>query len=405
MAIPDIASSALRVAVLSRSQRQTERLSGILEGNGLLVVTDEILQEQLHHGGLDHTVADVVLVNLDDTDDLDDEVLNVLVEQVELPILFNDSAAIRAGKSIAARAWGRRLAAKLVDLAQDTGVSAEAVRRPDLQLVDADVESTEIDADTVVPDGLGSVLDIDDVAQELEQIHEALTQDLEVDFAADDQAAEAALEDILSLDDDLPVLKESLPRAALGAERVWVLGASIGGPQALKEFLAELPAGLPMGFVLAQHIGSGFVSLLADQLGRVTGLEVLGAQDGMVPGLGQVLVAPVEQELTFDEDGCIRLNPLTRRNVYSPSIDDVMTQVAEQYGANSGAIVFSGMGSDGLAGSRVIAERGGQVWAQDADTCVISSMADSVRVAGLANVTAPPGELARLLVDMVERGC
>jgi len=405
MAIPDVASSALRVAVLSRSHRQTERLSGILEGNGLLVVTDEILQEQLHHGGLDRAVADVVLVNLDDADDLDDEVMTVLVEQVELPILFNDSAAIRAGKSIAARAWGRRLAAKLVELAQDTGVSAEAVRRPDLQLVDADVESIETDADTVVPDGLDSVLDIDDVAEELEQIHEALTQELEVDFAADDQAAEAALEDILSLDDDLPVLKESLPRTALGAERVWVLGASIGGPQALKEFLAELPAGLPMGFVLAQHIGSGFVSLLADQLGRVTGLEVLGAQDGMVPGLGQVLVAPVEQELTFDEDGCLRLNPVTRRNVYSPSIDDVMSQVAAQYGANSGAIVFSGMGSDGLAGSRAIAERGGAVWVQDADTCVISSMADSVRAAGLANVTAPPGELARLLLDLVERGC
>jgi chemosensory pili system protein ChpB (putative protein-glutamate methylesterase) len=405
MAIPDIASSALRVAVLSRSQRQTERLSGILEGNGLLVVTDELLRAQLQHGDLDRTVADVVLVNLDDADDLDDDVMTVVLEQVDLPILFNDSAAIRAGKSIAARAWGRRLAAKLVELAQDMGVSEEAVRRPDLQLVDAEVAATEPEAGTAIADALGSVLDIDDVAQELEQIHEALTQDLEVGISADNQAAEAVLEDILSLEHDVPVLRESLPSTAPGAERVWVLGASIGGPQALKEFLSELPLGLPMGFVLAQHIGNGFVSLLADQLNRVTGLEVLGAQDGMVPGLGQVLVAPVEQQLTFDEDGCIRLNPVTRRNVYSPSIDDVMTQVAEQYGANSGAIVFSGMGSDGLVGSRAIAERGGVVWAQDADTCVISSMADSVRVAGLANITAPPAQLARLLLDLVERGC
>ncbi|MCW9030272.1 MAG: hypothetical protein OQK58_02185, partial [Gammaproteobacteria bacterium] len=46
------------------------------------------------------------------------------------------------------------------------------------------------------------------------------------------------------------------------AKNVWVLGASLGGPEALKRFLAEIPADLPVTFVIAQHLGENFVSLL-----------------------------------------------------------------------------------------------------------------------------------------------
>ncbi len=400
MGIPDIATSALRVAVLSRSRRHRTTLSEILEANGLLAVNDEVLQEQLLQGALDVAVADVVLVNLDETDAADDTLLDALMDQVELPILFNDAAASRFGKSLGAKAWGRRLAAKLTELAQEVATPEPPDHRPDLQLVEAQTEAVEAS-----PESAPQALDIEDIAQGLEQIHEALTHDLP-DEVIPELGVEAVI-DVPAVEsfEEVPVLDEPAPAAAPGAQRVWVLGASIGGPQALKEFLAELPAGLPVGFVLAQHIGSGFVNLLADQLGRVTALDVFGAQDGLVPGLGQVLVAPVEERLSFDADGCVRLLPVERRGVYSPSIDDVMTAVAQQYGADAGAIVFSGMGNDGLAGSRAIVEGGGTVWAQDASTCVISSMADSVRGAGLASVTAPPRELARLLLDTVERGC
>ena len=38
---------------------------------------------------------------------------------------------------------------------------------------------------------------------------------------------------------------------------------------------------------------------------------------------------------------------------YSPSIDQMMLNLAQQFGANCGVIAFSGMGSDGSAGVKV----------------------------------------------------
>jgi len=183
------------------------------------------------------------------------------------------------------------------------------------------------------------------------------------------------------------------------AREVWVLGASIGGPQAVKSFLRSLPANFPAGFILAQHIGVGFVSLLAEQLRQVTDLEVLTAEPGKRLLCGQLVVAPVEKRLVFDEYGYIQFAPITQRTIYSPSIDDVITEVSRKYGKNSRAIIFSGMGCDGTKGCREIIANGGIVWAQEASSCVISSMADSARDASVVSASGQPEELAQHLVE------
>ena len=76
-----------------------------------------------------------------------------------------------------------------------------------------------------------------------------------------------------------------------------------------------------------------------------------------------------------------------------------MTAVATRFGSKANAIVFSGMGNDGTAGCQAIAEHGGLVWAQTADTCVISSMSDSVRDTGIVTYSASPEDLANYLVE------
>ncbi len=178
---------------------------------------------------------------------------------------------------------------------------------------------------------------------------------------------------------------------------VWVLGASIGGPQAVKEFIAELPKDIKATFIVAQHIGNGFVDLLANQLGRVTELDVRAAGADMALRPGQIVVAPVEQRMSF-ADGVIALHPVARKSVYSPCIDDVMMEVAAAFEGRAHAIVFSGMGNDGVNGAKAIVAAGGTVWAQEASSCVISSMADAARGAGVVSETDTPAELARRLV-------
>jgi len=378
MGTPDPVSSSLRVAILSRSERERDCLGEILESNGLHVVSDDSFR-QGNFESIDQSVADVILVNLDESDD--DE-LDVLIDQIELPLLFNDSASIRKQVTAGGRAWGRRLAEKLMSLAGD-----------DYSL-SSDTETIEEAVQSYAPEQEDRPNDSDVFTLEIEG---------DIEF----------IEDTNPLGEEAVVPYKDMPTAEIvalnrngglsvtpnRARRVWVLGASIGGPQAVKSFLSRLPENLPVCFILAQHIGVGFVNLLAEQLSRVTPLRVTAPEDNMVLEKGHVVVAPVEMRMNFSERGVISMEKITQRSIYSPSIDDVMTVVAKHYGVDANAIIFSGMGNDGTAGCHLIAQKGGMIWAQEADSCVISSMADSARNTGVVSMSGTPEELADNLVE------
>jgi chemotaxis response regulator CheB len=187
-----------------------------------------------------------------------------------------------------------------------------------------------------------------------------------------------------------PVAKAEGP-----VQRVWVLGASIGGPEAVREFLGALPKDVPAVFLLAQHMGADFLDLMTQQLARATPLTVRTVTNGDRVAYGEVVIVPLAERLLVDASGEVRLATLDEMSPYSPSIDQVMRDVADRFGADAGAIIFSGMAHDAIDGAVYMAGRGGRIWAQDPATCVISSMVDGARDAGVVSVVAAPAELAR----------
>ncbi len=365
-------NNSLRVAILSRSVRERDCLCEILETNRLQVIEDDLFKQSLVAGN-DNSVADVILVNLDESDDAE---LDMLLDQAELPMLFNDSASIRKQVTAGGRAWGRRLAEKLIEAAGEkfNAASGDTIETeaPDL-------------SPNIIDEAAPASLDND------------TSQFIEVKEVPPVPYKDMPTAEIVAMNKD-----GSLDGAVNRAKRIWVLGASIGGPQAVKQFLARLPKDLPVCFILAQHIGVGFVNLLAEQLSRITSLKVTAPEDGMVLEKGHLVVAPVDKRINFSERGIISLQTIKQRSIYSPSIDDVMTVVAKHYGVDANAIIFSGMGNDGTAGCHLIAQKGGMVWAQEPKSCVISSMADSVRYADIVSLSATPEELADNLVEYLE---
>ena len=329
----------LRVAVISQSQSQRSSLRQILETNGLQVVADQALSE-CAPGRLDGGLADVLLIDLDESFERELSSLDVLIEQSSLPILFNDSDVRYLDEDAKAGDWGRKLVSKLNALV-NSAPSTQPLTDPQTRASD-------------VPE----------------------RPPLRVISSGDQHGLERA-------------------------QRVWVLGASIGGPQAVKQFLSALPPYLPVAFVLAQHIGANFAALLAEQLNRATPFEVRCAAEGQVLCHGQVVVAPVDQRLLVNRVGELELHAVSR-STYNPCIDTVLQDVAERYGADAGVILFSGMGDDGVRGAHAIVEHGGVVWAQDADSCVISTMTDHARHAGLVSVNGTPQELAERLVKRLQ---
>ncbi|VAX00463.1 Chemotaxis response regulator protein-glutamate methylesterase CheB [hydrothermal vent metagenome] len=186
------------------------------------------------------------------------------------------------------------------------------------------------------------------------------------------------------------------------ASQVWVLGASLGGPETLKRFLKALPKDIPAGFIITQHLGANFVTKLAEQLNRYTKLKVIPPRDGHVFLEGDVIITPVGERLKINPIGNVELNSLTDNTHYTPSIDLTISDVAERYGDRAGAIIFSGMGDDGKLGCARLLEKGGQVWLQSSESCVISSMPDNVKKVCDVQFVGNTEQLARKLTEHLE---
>lgn len=187
------------------------------------------------------------------------------------------------------------------------------------------------------------------------------------------------------------------------AERVWVLAASLGGPAAVKEFLEYLPDGLPVAFILAQHIDGGFQKVLSQVLERNTNYNVITDCDNQRMAHGNIYVLSVKHSVTFSEAGTIIPREDPWEGPYSPSIDQVIKEVAERWRGQSGAIVFSGMGEDGNKTVHLMHEYGGLVLAQNQESSANSSMPDAIRDTGCVVFSGNPQQLAYQFVDLLRK--
>ncbi len=220
--------------------------------------------------------------------------------------------------------------------------------------------------------------------------------------------SEAALDE---LDHQTPQNRGPLPlpsilsRAPLKdtVERVWILAASLGGPAAVKDFLDQLPAGLPVSFIYAQHIDANFSSVLSKVLARHSSFQLKQAQEGDQLANGQVLMVPVEREMILDDEGKIRFKETAWPGPYGPSIDQVMLNVANHYGAKCNVMVFSGMGNDGAIAAPLLKAYGCNIWVQSSDSCANSSMPDSVEATGCTSFVGSPVQLAAHLIKTIEQ--
>lgn len=176
-----------------------------------------------------------------------------------------------------------------------------------------------------------------------------------------------------------------------------VIGASTGGPVALRELLSNLPAEFPAALMIVQHIPATFTRVLAAQLSRHCSLEVTEARTGDRLSAGHVLVAPGGYHLLVRPDSKVELNLGPEIGGHRPSIDVTMQSAAQLYGARTQGVVLTGMGGDGALGLQAIRNKGGKTYAQDAESCVVNGMPQSAIDKGVVDYIAPPGQIAHLL--------
>ena len=143
----------------------------------------------------------------------------------------------------------------------------------------------------------------------------------------------------------------------------------------------------------------------ARQLETASGRRACIAEDGRRLAADLVHIAPGDAHLCVERrNGTVRIR-LDRNPAPSgclPSVDPMLHSVAESFGDGAIGVMLSGMGRDGLIGSRRLVESGGAMLAQDQHSAAIWGMPRAVAEAGLASAVLPPRELARRIAQRAE---
>jgi two-component system chemotaxis response regulator CheB len=183
--------------------------------------------------------------------------------------------------------------------------------------------------------------------------------------------------------------------AAGEAPAIIAIGVSTGGPAALDRVLPTIPGSFPVPVLIVQHMPELFTGMLAERLNDCCRLPVREAAEGIPVWPGSITIArgnwhmEVLAGASRTAAATLHLTQAEPVNHCRPAVDVLFRSVAAVYGARAVGVVLTGMGTDGLAGCRMLRAAGSMVLAQDQATSTVWGMPGAVTTAGLANRVLP----------------
>ncbi len=182
-----------------------------------------------------------------------------------------------------------------------------------------------------------------------------------------------------------------------------VIGVSTGGPNALNEVIPKFPAGFNLPVLLVQHMPPVFTTQLARRLDSKSALRVVEATDSQPVVPGTVYLAPGDYHMKIAKDGgrkIIRLTQEPPENSCRPAVDVLFRSAAEVYGGRCIGVIMTGMGQDGLIGTRLLKQKGAMIIAQDKDSSVVWGMPKFVAEEGLADRICALAEIEPAILEL-----
>jgi len=157
------------------------------------------------------------------------------------------------------------------------------------------------------------------------------------------------------------------------AVRCIVIGASTGGPAAIKYLLENISAPLPVPIFVVQHMSNGFMAGFVRWLDSCSKIKVKLAEHNELIQSNCVYVAPDNAYMSIaakritiikneSNDGRLR------------TVSHLFRRIAEGFNGSVLAIILSGMGNDGSAEMKLLSERGDITIAQDKASSVVHGM-------------------------------
>lgn len=177
------------------------------------------------------------------------------------------------------------------------------------------------------------------------------------------------------------------------AERLLVIGASTGGPQAIADLINGLPEGFRPPVLVVQHLDKAFVPGFVSWLGTQTGWPAACIEVGDKPKPGEILVAASRDHLVMGLGRTLRYDEEPRDLAYRPSVDAFFMSLKRNWPTPGIAVLLTGMGQDGAKGMKGLKENGWTTIAQDEATSVVWGMPRAAKEMDAATRVLPLGEM------------
>jgi len=176
------------------------------------------------------------------------------------------------------------------------------------------------------------------------------------------------------------------------------IGASTGGPVALQEVLSRIPVNFPYGIIVGIHMPKAFTGPYADRLNAKCSMAIREAVDGDILKPGLALIAPGGMHTTLVRRGStivVKTVPTSTypQYVYIPSVDLMLSSMAEATGGTMLGVILTGMGNDGFKGMQALKGKGGVTIVQDEATSTIYGMPKACVDGGVADEVLPLGQI------------
>jgi two-component system chemotaxis response regulator CheB len=179
---------------------------------------------------------------------------------------------------------------------------------------------------------------------------------------------------------------------------IFVIGASLGGVEALLRMLADLPADLDASLFVVQH-RSPREGHLGRVLARRATLPLRDACDGEVIERGTIYLAPADRHLLLDK-ATLRVVRGPRENGVRPAIDPLFRTAAAHYGSRVVGIVLTGLRDDGVAGLEAIHRSGGLTVVQDPEDAAYPDMPRSALAQVPVDHVVPLAQMSKWIAQL-----
>ncbi|RAK66844.1 chemotaxis protein CheB [Hymenobacter edaphi] len=218
------------------------------------------------------------------------------------------------------------------------------------------------------------------------------------------ESAEQPLADqaLLLMDEDELPEGGPLLGAASGEPLDWfpvvALCGSAGSIGALEQFFRNLPAAPGMAFVVVVHLAANQRSHLPEVLQRFTNMLVYEVEDGQRLRPNTVYVLPPDKDLSL-LSGTLLLLPPTQAPGHRLPIDFFLQSLAKDVRERAVAVIFSGMGSDGALGLKMVMENFGMIMAQEPETAEYAAMPRAALATEFVDYVLPAEQLPAKLLE------